>query len=344
MRSFVPTHVLMWAGYRLMYAMYFGDYGADYGKTTEVSICSRSGVVSFKIAPTGVTNLSRGAMNKAVRVVAHGFDAIFTSELDQVWPVLKKVGAMAECDSLPKCGGACADSSQFSFVMAFQPVVDIVAGRVYGHEALVRGVNGESASTVLAQVTEANRYAFDQACRVQAIETAARLGLDRRLNINFMPNAVYHPEACLRLTLATARENGFPLNLITFEFTEDERIIDRAHLKGIVETYRQHGFLTALDDFGAGYAGLSLLAEFQPDIIKIDRCLVDGVDSDKPRQAIVSGLLKTAEMLGLSVVAEGVERPEEVATLQEMGIRLFQGFLFARPAIERLIGNDEIAW
>ncbi|CAA7627683.1 EAL domain [Candidatus Terasakiella magnetica] len=251
---------------------------------------------------------------------------------------------MVDCEHLPKCGGGCADSSEFSFIMAFQPVVDIVSGRIYAYEALVRGANGESASSVLAQVTEANRYAFDQACRVKAIETAARLGLDRRLNINFMPNAVYHPEACLRLTLTTARQNGFPLDLITFEFTEDERIIDRNHLKGIVETYRQHGFMTALDDFGSGYAGLSLLADFQPDTIKIDRCLVDGIDIDKPRQAIVCGLLKTAEMLGLSVVAEGVERREEVATLHAMGIHLFQGFLFARPALGRLIGDDEIAW
>lgn len=196
----------------------------------------------------------------------------------------------------------------------------------------------------LAQVTEANCYSFDQACRVKAIETAAQLGLDRRLNINFLPNAVYHPEACLRLTLATAHQYGFPTNLITFEFTENERIVDRNHLKGIIETYRRHGFLTALDDFGAGYAGLSLLADFQPDIIKIDRYIVDHIDTDKPRQAIVAGMLKTAEMLGLSVVAEGVERREEVSLLRDMGIDLFQGFLFARPAIGRLIGDDDVAW
>jgi EAL domain-containing protein (putative c-di-GMP-specific phosphodiesterase class I) len=228
--------------------------------------------------------------------------------------------------------------------MAFQPVVDTATRRIYAYEALVRGANGESAASVLGQVTDADRYAFDQACRVKAIETAARLGLDRRLNINFMPNAVYHPEACLRLTLMAAQQEGFPLDLITFEFTEDERIMDRAHLKSIIETYKRNGFQTALDDFGAGYAGLSLLADFQPDTIKIDRCLVDRIDTDKPRQAVVAGLLRTAQMLDLSVVAEGVERPEELAALQEMGIHQFQGFLFARPALGRLIGDDEIAW
>jgi EAL domain-containing protein (putative c-di-GMP-specific phosphodiesterase class I) len=251
---------------------------------------------------------------------------------------------MTDDKIIPICDGACADSTKFSFVMAFQPVVDTTARRIYAYEALVRGANGESAGSVLSQVTEDDRYAFDQACRVKAIETAARLGLDRRLNINFMPNAVYHPEACLRLTLMAAREQGFPLDLITFEFTEDERIMDRAHLKTIIETYKRNGFETALDDFGAGYAGLSLLADFQPDTIKIDRCLVDHIDGDKARQAVVAGVLTTARLLGLKVVAEGVERREELATLQELGIHRFQGFLFARPALGRLIRDDEIAW
>jgi EAL domain-containing protein (putative c-di-GMP-specific phosphodiesterase class I) len=244
----------------------------------------------------------------------------------------------------PECDGRCSETAQFTFVMAFQPVVDVEARCIYGYEALVRGPNGESAASVLGQVTDDNRYAFDQACRVKAIGTAARLRLDRRLNINFLPNAVYHPETCLRQTLAAAEAAGFPPHLITFEFTEDEQIVDRDHLKAIIRTYRNHGFKTALDDFGAGYAGLTLLADFQTDYLKIDRCLVSGIDHDLPRQAIVCGLMTTATMLGLTVVAEGVERPEEVAFLRTQGITLFQGFLFARPRIEALALDADIPW
>jgi EAL domain-containing protein (putative c-di-GMP-specific phosphodiesterase class I) len=228
--------------------------------------------------------------------------------------------------------------------MAYQPLVDTATRRIYGYEALVRGPNGESAGSVLSQVTRENVYAFDQACRVKAIHTAAALGLDRQLSINFMPNAVYHPVACLRLTIAAAAESGFPVERITFEFTENERVHDRAHLKSIVESYRGHGFKTALDDFGAGYAGLSLLADFQPDVIKLDRALVAEIDASKPRRAIVAGVMATANALGLKVVAEGVERREEAATLQDLGITLFQGFLFARPQVERLVKDDEIPW
>lgn len=251
---------------------------------------------------------------------------------------------MATDEAWSYCGGRCADTSQFDFVMAFQPVVDVEARRIHGYEALVRGPRGEGAASVLAGVTADNRYAFDQACRVKAIATAARLGLTRRLSINFMPNAVYHPEACLRLTLAAAEEHAFPRHLITFEFTEDEQIIDRDHLKSIIRTYRSHNFMTALDDFGAGFAGLALLADFQPDYIKIDRCLVSGIDADPPRQAILCGLMKTASMLNIAVLAEGVERVEEMGFLRRQGIRLFQGFLFARPAIETLATDADIAW
>jgi EAL domain-containing protein (putative c-di-GMP-specific phosphodiesterase class I) len=242
------------------------------------------------------------------------------------------------------CSGECVEGFDFDIVMAFQPVVDVAAKRIYGYEALVRGRNGEGAGQVLARVTDDNRYEFDQQCRVTAIATAAELGLDRRLSINFLPNAVYHPEACLKLTLDAAARHKFPASLITFEFTENEQIIDRIKLQSIIETYRRHGFMTALDDFGAGYAGLSLLAEFQPEVIKIDRLLISGIDVLRPKRIIVAAMLAMAKELGLAVVAEGVETREEATTLADMGVHLFQGFYFARPVIGKLAADHEIGW
>lgn len=245
---------------------------------------------------------------------------------------------------LNACAGECLENATFSIAMAFQPVVDISTRTIVAYEALVRGTNGESAGQVMASLTDETRYAFDQACRVKAIETAAELGLDRRLNINFMPNAVYHPEACLRLTLQCASASSFPLDKITFEFTEDERVVDRDHLRSIVTTYQRFGFRTALDDFGAGYSGLSLLSDFQPDYMKLDRSLIMDIHEIPAKRAIVAGLMKMADMLGLAVVAEGVERAEEVASLADLGVALFQGYFFARPALERLVREEEIAW
>ncbi len=231
---------------------------------------------------------------------------------------------------------ACQSSElDIEFTMAFQPIVDLRAERAYAYEALVRGKNGEGAPEILAKITDKNRYAFDQAIRVRAIELAAELQAPA-VSINFMANAVYDPATCIRASLAAARRCNYPSNQLIFELTEGERVDDAAHLRGIIAEYRRHGFRTAIDDFGAGYSGLNLLAEFQPDIIKIDRALVTGVESDSVRRAILGGIMQVANAVGVAVVAEGVETVAEKETLLDLGIFRQQGYLYARPEIERL--------
>lgn len=215
--------------------------------------------------------------------------------------------------------------------MAFQPIVDVGRREVFAYEALVRGADGQGAGWVLAQVTPETLYRFDQTCRVLAIETAARLGLTTKLSINFMPNAVYEPASCIRLTLAAAERVGFPVEQLMFEITEGERIVDPAHALRVLRYYHQRGFTTAIDDFGAGFAGLNLLAQFQPQVLKIDMELVRGIDASRPRQAIVRGVAMMAAEVGSRLVAEGVETREELGCLRALGIELFQGYLFAKP-------------
>jgi EAL domain-containing protein (putative c-di-GMP-specific phosphodiesterase class I) len=178
---------------------------------------------------------------------------------------------------------ACKDGVQppFPFSMAFQPIVDVDSRSVFAYEALVRGPHNEPAETILSRVTPENRYAFDQHCRVTAITLAARLGLAQsgaRLSINFMPGAVYSPAACIQLTLQTARHVNFPSDYLIFEITEDEQVIDPAHLRSIVKDYRRRGFQVALDDFGKGFSGLNLLADFPTDLIKLDMELIRNLD------------------------------------------------------------------
>ena len=237
------------------------------------------------------------------------------------------------------CQG-CRDGGGFSlpFSMAFQPIVDVVSGTTFAHEALARGPSGEGAYTVLSAVDDTNRYAFDQQCRVKAIEMAAKLGLSDDgacLSINFMPNAVYEPRACIRLTLDAAKRTGFPLDRIIFEFTEAEKL-DTTHLLNILKTYRAIGFKTAIDDFGAGYAGLQLLAQFQPDIVKIDMDLVRGIDATPVKRSILRHTLGLLEELGITPLCEGVETAGELQALQDLGVRLIQGYLLAKPAFESL--------
>ncbi|MBG6192192.1 EAL domain-containing protein (putative c-di-GMP-specific phosphodiesterase class I) [Arthrobacter sp. CAN_A212] len=223
--------------------------------------------------------------------------------------------------------------------MAFQPIYDAVAGRVWGYEALVRGLSGEGAFEVLSKISPEQKYRFDQDCRVKAIELASRLfptGEELMLSINFMPNAVYQPAACLRATLLAAERCSFPTSSVMFEFTENEEVLDTAHLTNIIAEYRKHGFTTAIDDFGAGHAGLGLLVEFQPDLIKIDMLLIRGIDTSPARQAVVAGIMGITKALDITVLAEGVETEAEFLVLKTAGIRLFQGYWFAKPAFEKL--------
>ena len=253
---------------------------------------------------------------------------------------------MTDTGTLPKRCAICRDGESFpgALAFAFQPIVDVPARSVFAHEALVRGPNGESAASVLAQVDDGNRYGFDQRCRRDAIASAARLGMAERLSINFMPNAIYRPADCIQATLRAAAERGFPLERIMFEITETERVRDVAHLAAIVSEYRRLGFTTALDDFGAGYSGLNLLAAFEPDIVKLDMDLTRDLDRRPRARTIVDGLVRTCAELGITVVAEGVERAGERDALLDCGIRLMQGYWFARPAFDALAVVDADAW
>src|SRR5690606_28150656 len=122
----------------------------------------------------------------------------------------------------------------FDFSYAFQPIVDVRARSVFAHEALVRGTAGEPAGSVLSQVTDDIRYSFDQACREKAIRIAAALGMQTHLSINFLPNAIYRPEVCIRSTLQAARQHGFPVDRIVFEAVEGEQVSDGRWLAEIL--------------------------------------------------------------------------------------------------------------
>jgi EAL domain-containing protein (putative c-di-GMP-specific phosphodiesterase class I) len=223
--------------------------------------------------------------------------------------------------------------------MAFQPIVDVSSKTVFAYEALVRGLQNESAYSVLSQVTAENRYAFDQSCRVEAISVASRLGLPKtgaRLSINFMPGAVYSPAACIQLTLKTARALDFPLDRIIFEITEGEEVNDPKHLQAIADEYRLHDFQVALDDFGAGYSGLNLLADLPADIVKLDMQLIRDIDR-RPRAAqIVSSIAELCKNLRITLIAEGIETIDEFYALEDCGITIMQGYLLARPVFQTL--------
>ncbi|QQM31821.1 EAL domain-containing protein [Martelella lutilitoris] len=239
-----------------------------------------------------------------------------------------------------------AETLPFDFSMAFQPIVDLRDGSVFAFEALARGTKGEGAGTLFAQLSDDNLYAFDQQCRVKAIELSAHLGLmetGAKLSINFMPRAIYEPRACIQLTLETGRRCDVSSDRLIFEFTESE-VADTDKLNAIVTLYRELGFLTAVDDFGAGHSGLSLLANMPPDILKLDMELVRGIDKSAGRGIMVKHLVAMARDMGIDLVCEGVETAGELAMLRDLGVELAQGYFLCRPAFEHLPHAGEVRW
>lgn len=220
---------------------------------------------------------------------------------------------------------------------AFQPIVDAQERRVISYEALIRGSHGEPAGQVLSGVSDADLHEFDTESRMIAVALAMRLGLPCDLNLNLMPLSLLAPEATpIDSTLAAAEKCGLSANRIVIEITEGELIHDHAGFSTLINVYRARGVKVAIDDFGAGYSGLNLLAEFQPDQLKIDMALVRGIASNGPKQAIVRAIGSVCLDLGIDLIAEGIETLEEFDWLTSEGVRYFQGYLFGKPGFATL--------
>ncbi len=246
-----------------------------------------------------------------------------------------------EARELPCDGCRNGEELPFDFTMAFQPLVDLALQDVFGYEGLVRGLAGESAYSIIRQVTAKNVYRFDQTCRVKAIALAAEANLKKRLNINFMPGAVYKPDICIRTTLRAAEKYGLPKENITFEVVETEHITDTSHLQDIIDYYKKMGFKTAIDDFGSGHANLDWLTELVPDSIKVDMKLVRSVNESRKKQAILSSLVGLCKDLEIDILAEGIETKAERDTLAELGILKQQGYFYSRPEFEKFVDVDK---
>ena len=218
---------------------------------------------------------------------------------------------------------------------AFQPIVDVTHGTIIAFEALVRGLNDESPGTLLSVVDTKDFFAFDEHLRVMAISTAAGLKLNCALNLDLMPQSIEHSRAPLESTLDAARQFHIDPSQLTIEISETQFICNMSNCVEILNQFRGLGIRFAIDDFGCGYSGLNWLADFQPDMLKLHHALVRDVSSRGPRQAIIRGILRTSNDLGIDVVACGVETLQEYQWCFEEGIHLFQGSLFAKPEFER---------
>ncbi len=228
-----------------------------------------------------------------------------------------------------------------NFSFAFQPIVDVRTREINSFEALIRGPHGEPASCVLSKLLHEDVSAFHQSHTQTVMELANRLNISRKVNINLSADALYHVDLNIMGTFRSSLLGVFPVENIVFEVTESEDLTGQKVLLRNLKLLQDFGFQTAIDDFGAGYSGLKLLMEYQPNYVKLDRHLVSNIHNDKVKQVIFWGVRQMCERLSIDIVAEGIENRDEYLWLEQAGIDLFQGYYFAKPAFESLpvIGN-----
>ncbi|MDI3297895.1 MAG: EAL domain-containing protein [Bacillota bacterium] len=220
-----------------------------------------------------------------------------------------------------------------------QPLVRADDGGVYGYEALSRGPAGsplEGAEALWrAAEAEGRVVELDYACRRAALRAKRRWFPDSgTLFVNVDPLVVRSPSFRLGVTQRWLYEMGIDPGQVVLEITERRLIDDYEAFRRALRIYRDEGYRVAVDDVGAGYSSLRTVAEIQPHFLKIDISLIRGLHLDRARRAVVAALVDLAHALGALAVAEGVEEPEELRAVTELGVDLVQGFLLARPAEE----------
>lgn len=221
------------------------------------------------------------------------------------------------------------------FWSVYQPVVALSDRSVVAHEALLRGVvdGRDVGGGDLFFVAESAGWLdrLDRIGRESAITGAAPWLGDHDLYVNMNPTSVVRPQVCLAGTERVVHETGISPSQLVFEVVESQAIADRGHLVSVLEHYRSLGWRVAIDDVGAGWSSRSLMTTLRPDVVKLDKDLVQQLPDGNAR-VVLTAVTDLAHELGAVVVAEGIETERLADEVTAIGADLGQGWLFGRPA------------
>jgi EAL domain-containing protein (putative c-di-GMP-specific phosphodiesterase class I) len=211
-----------------------------------------------------------------------------------------------------------------AFTPVFQPVVELQAKRVIGYEALTRFADGRDPAETFAEAAILGIGTdLELACVRRSLEAAVALPEDTWIGVNVSPAMLLETPELAALLATTQRP-------VVLEITERAEVEDYVRLHRAIAALG-NDVRIAVDDAGAGYAGLQRILELRADLVKLDMVLVRGVDSDPARQALVAGMAHFARRTNARLLAEGVESDAEAEALLDLGVELGQGFLFGRP-------------
>jgi EAL domain-containing protein (putative c-di-GMP-specific phosphodiesterase class I) len=228
----------------------------------------------------------------------------------------------------------------------FQPIVELESGDLYEYECLFRPdmpMLPQSIGAIVQAAIDTDRsIELDRFLLAAILERARGLAQHRReagqrplrIAVNVTPASLLDPHFEARALTAMVRAAGLEPAHVTLECTEQQAVLDVVPLKRAVKALRRAGFGFAVDDAGAGYASFTLIAALRPSVIKIDRDIVAGVARDDAKQALVEAFVSFGRRIGARLLAEGIERRADLATVTDLGVDLGQGYLLGRPSTE----------
>jgi len=222
----------------------------------------------------------------------------------------------------------------------FQPVVELGAAGAGAQphylEALARGPAGtnlRSASVLFEYARRKGRAAeIDRLCLSGALRSASSVRPTPNLGVNVHASTLERDPDFVDFVLGDAERHGLMPDRLTLEIVEHAPRWSGRHFARALASLREAGVRLALDDVGLGQSNYRMLLDCRPEYLKVDAYIVHGCDRDPGRIAVLESLVLLADRLGSRVIAEGVERQEELRCLQSLGIELLQGFLLAEPA------------
>jgi diguanylate cyclase (GGDEF)-like protein len=223
---------------------------------------------------------------------------------------------------------------------AFQPIIYSQTGKIYAVEALVRGIQNINELNSIDDLFNSAfnddfLYDLDIQLREKAIKKFSNIPIDNlKLFYNLDNRIIYNKNLSSGNTSKILKKYNLNKTNICFELSEKGTVIEQNALSTMIQRYKQNGYSIAIDDFGIGVSGLKLLYFSEANVIKLDRFFISNIDQDSKKKLFCSSIIEMAHIMGMQVIAEGVETIKEFYTCKDIGADFIQGYLVQKPTTQ----------